>query len=44
MVDEVVRNQVEPALEQREKGVKARQGATHDPLSPEANAAQSIDL
>src|SRR6266487_1683198 len=44
MVDEVVRNQIEPGVEQREEGAEARQATLLDPATPETNAPQSILL
>ncbi len=44
MVNKIVRNQVESAVQQLQKGIKARQGAARHPLTPELDAAQPIGL
>src|SRR5262245_43814389 len=39
MVDEVVRNQIQPAREQREEWLEAAQAALCDPPAPQAHAS-----
>ena len=44
MIDKVVRDQVKPAVQQREEAIKAPQPALAHALSPEADTPQSIRL